>query len=83
MPEQPSLPDAERLLELCRYRMPFGKYQGMRLVQLPEAYLAWFARQGMPSGTLGEYLETALVIRSSGLEKLIAPILAELDRNDR
>jgi uncharacterized protein (DUF3820 family) len=62
--------------------MPFGKYKGVRLVQLPEAYLAWFKRQGMPAGKLGRQLETALVVRSSGLEPLIAPILAALDREE-
>jgi uncharacterized protein (DUF3820 family) len=56
--------------------------QGVRLVQLPEAYLAWFKRQGMPQGKLGRQLETALVVRSSGLEPLIAPILAALDREE-
>jgi len=82
--EQPSAeqPSAEHLLDLCRARMPFGKYKGVRLVQLPEAYLAWFKRQGLPRGKLGEQLEGALVVRSSGLEPLIAPILAALDRED-
>jgi len=79
-PDPDSLPDAEVLLELCRARMPFGKYQGMRLVQLPEAYLAWFKRQGFPKGKLGLQMESALVVRSSGLEPLLAPILAALDR---
>jgi uncharacterized protein (DUF3820 family) len=55
--------------------MPFGKYQGQLLVQLPEAYLAWFARKGMPSGKLGMMLSTALVIRSNGLEDLVRPLL--------
>jgi uncharacterized protein len=77
-----NVPDGELLLELCRARMPFGKYKGVRLVQLPEAYLAWFKRQGMPEGKLGRQLETALVVRSSGLEPLIAPILAALDREE-
>ena len=64
-------------------RMPFGKYAGVRLVQLPEAYLAWFARKGMPSGKLGMLLETALVIRSSVLEPLVKPIVERLEREER
>jgi len=85
MSEPPSteLPSPEVLVELCRARMPFGKYRGVRLVQLPEAYLAWFKRQGMPKGKLGQQLESALVVRSSGLEPLLAPILAALDREER
>ncbi len=69
------LPDQELLLELCRYRMPFGKYQGQLLVRLPEAYLAWFARKGMPSGKLGMMLETALVVRTNGLESMLVPLM--------
>lgn len=84
-PAQPALPDQELLLELCRYRMPFGKYEGQLLVKLPEAYLAWFARNGMPPGKLGMMLETALVVRMNGLEALLKPLLsrdsgAETDR---
>jgi uncharacterized protein len=70
------LPDHDLLLELLEYRMPFGKYQGYRLLELPEAYLAWFARQGMPEGKLGMLMETALVVRSNGL----VPICQELRR---
>jgi len=74
------LPSHELLIELCRYRMPFGKYQGWPLLRLPEAYLAWFARNGMPSGKLGTLLETALVVRSNGLEPVVEPILKALER---
>jgi len=72
-------PNQELLLELLDYRMPFGKYQGVRLLALPEAYLAWFARQGMPPGKLGMLMETALVVRSNGLE----PLCHELRRSQR
>lgn len=78
-----NLPSPELLRELCRYRMPFGKYQGTLLVKLPEAYLAWFARKGMPQGKLGMLLESALVIRQNGLDALIAPILKELQEKER
>ena len=50
------LPSPEILAELARARMPFGKYKGVRLLELHEAYLAWFARQGMPPGKLGMLL---------------------------
>jgi uncharacterized protein (DUF3820 family) len=64
------LPDRETLIELLTYEMPFGKYEGIRLLDLPETYLAWFARQGMPKGKLGMLMETALVVRSNGLESM-------------
>lgn len=72
-------PSQELLLELLDYRMPFGKHQGVRLLALPETYLAWFARQGMPPGKLGMLMETALVVRSNGLE----PLCHELRRLQR
>ena len=64
------VPDRETLIELLSYKMPFGKYEGLRLLDLPESYLAWFARQGMPKGKLGMLMETALVVRSNGLESM-------------
>jgi len=70
LPPMDVLPDRETLIELLGYKMPFGKYEGIRLLDLPEAYLAWFSRQGMPKGKLGMLMETALVIRSNGLESM-------------
>jgi len=71
----PALPSRELLEELVRYVMPFGKYKGQLLVKLPEAYLAWFARNSMPKGKLGELIETALVVRHNGLDALLQPLL--------
>ena len=81
--KSPPLPDESLLLELCRYRMPFGKYEGQLLLKLPETYLAWFARKGMPGGKLGMMLETALVVRQNGLDQLVAPLLERAEREDR
>lgn len=67
-------PDPEQLIELAEYRMPFGKYRGRRLVELPEAYLLWFARKGFPPGKLGRLMEEALTIRTNGLEPLLEPL---------
>jgi uncharacterized protein (DUF3820 family) len=75
-----SLPSQELLVELLDYRMPFGKYQGRLLLELPEDYLAWFARKGMPPGKLGVLLETALVVRSNGLESVCRRLKRELAR---
>lgn len=75
----PSSPNHDLLRELVNYRMPFGKYQGTRLVELPEAYLAWFHRKGFPSGKLGVMLETALVVRSNGLEPLLERLRREME----
>lgn len=55
-------------------RMPFGKYKDRYLVDLPETYLVWFGRQGFPEGKLGRMLQTALEIKTNGLEKLLVPL---------
>jgi hypothetical protein len=68
------LPDPERLLELLRARMPFGKYEGMALLDLPQAYLVWFARKGFPKGKLGEQMQLALEIDHNGLRPLLEPL---------
>lgn len=50
--------------------MPFGKYTGRRLIDLPEAYVVWFKQKGFPKGELGEMLETVYTIKTNGLEPL-------------
>lgn len=65
----------ENLIKIANTRMPFGKYQGSRLIELPEAYLLWFAREGFPEGNLGVLLELTLEIKINGLEKLIYPLI--------
>lgn len=72
-PEQ-LLADRRRLQELAAARMPFGKYQGRRLIDLPEPYVVWFARQGFPEGRLGEDLRSVYEIKVNGLEYLFAPL---------
>ena len=62
--------DHSKLLELAAARMPFGKYRGRRLVELPEPYVVWFAGQGFPPGKLGEMLQTVYEIKVNGLEYL-------------
>ncbi|WP_341501129.1 DUF3820 family protein [Gallaecimonas sp. GXIMD4217] len=66
--------DKSQLLKLARMPMPFGKYQGRVLIDLPEEYLLWFANKGFPQGELGQLLQLALVIRIEGLEQLIRPL---------
>ena len=66
-----SAPDPNLLLDLVKMRMPFGKFKGIILKDLPVNYLEWFDRNGFPEGKLGMLLQTLLVIKSNGLEHLL------------
>jgi uncharacterized protein len=66
--------EKEDLIKLANMAMPFGKYKGKVLIDLPEEYLLWFAKEGFPEGKLGELLQLALEIRKGGLESLIKPL---------
>jgi uncharacterized protein (DUF3820 family) len=67
-------PDKEYLLKLVRTHMPFGKYKGRLLIDLPEAYLVWFAQKGFPEGQLGDMLKCVYEIKLNGLEHLLKPL---------
>ena len=69
--------DTELLLRLANTRMPFGKYAGTLLVNLPEAYVVWFARKGWPRGEIGELLAALYSIKENGLEYLLRPLVDE------
>jgi uncharacterized protein (DUF3820 family) len=66
--------DAQDLQRLVTTPMPYGKYQGRLLADLPGAYLAWFARTGVPPGQLGRLLALALAIDHNGLAGLLDPL---------
>lgn len=67
-------PDNRNLLELARMRMPFGRYAGRLLIDLPESYVVWFAQEGFPKGKLGDMLRTVYEIKVNGLEYLFDPL---------
>jgi uncharacterized protein len=66
--------DPKNLKKIATNDMPFGKYKGSKLIDLPEPYLVWFARQGFPSGELGVLMSLTHEIKVNGLEKLIYPL---------
>nr|WP_284347450.1 DUF3820 family protein [Chryseobacterium gallinarum] len=67
----------EILKEICIVKMPFGKYEGTILADLPVSYLEWFLRNGgMPKGKLGMQLSTVYEIKLNGLADLLTPIRA-------
>ncbi|WP_257294839.1 DUF3820 family protein [Endozoicomonas sp. YOMI1] len=66
--------DKEDLIKIANQTMPFGKYQGRRLIDLPEPYLLWFAEKGFPEGELGKLLALTLEVQVNGLNDLITPL---------
>lgn len=68
------LPDSQLLLQLVEMKMPFGRFKGMLLCDLPISYLEWFNRKGFPEGKLGVLLQTMLEIKMNGLDNLLNPL---------
>lgn len=67
--------EKENLIKLARVQMPFGKYAGRVLIDLPEEYLLWFARKDQfPEGELGELMRLVLALKIEGLEGLVKPL---------
>lgn len=63
------------LIAAVNQTMPFGKYKGRRLLELPEPYLVWFNQQGFPKGKLGEQLALMYEVKLNGLEDTLRPLL--------
>lgn len=72
--------DTEELLIAINTVMPFGKYKGRRLLELPEPYLVWFNKQGFPKGRLGEQLALMYEVKLNGLEGMLKPLLQKNEK---
>ena len=64
----------EDLQLLVTREMPYGKYRGRRIADLPGNYLTWFAREGFPKGELGRLLALMHEIDHNGLSDLLSPL---------
>jgi uncharacterized protein (DUF3820 family) len=70
----PAKPNPAILKYLIKVEMPFGKYKGKLICDLPTYYLEWFYGVGFPNGKLGVLLETMFVIKTEGLSYLLEPL---------
>jgi uncharacterized protein (DUF3820 family) len=66
--------DTEQLQRLVTTPMPYGKYKGRLIADLPGNYLNWFAREGFPRGDLGRLLALMHEIDHNGLSDLLKPL---------
>lgn len=62
------------LIKLAHTKMPFGKYKGRDLINLPEHYIVWYNNKGFPKGQLGEMLQLVYELQLNGLEDLVRNI---------
>ena len=59
------------LLKLANTKMPYGKYEGRYMIDLPEYYVVWYRNKGFPKGQIGEMLATVYELKVNGLEELV------------
>lgn len=62
------------LIKLAHTKMPFGKYEGRYLIDLPEYYVVWYHQKGFPKGELGQQLQLVYELKLNGLEHLVRTI---------
>lgn len=85
--EEKSMMDPTVLYDLVTVEMPYGKYKGVIICNLPEHYVVWYHENGFPEGRLGMLLSTLYEIKVYGLEDLLKPLKKSLiykfHRNNR
>jgi|TARA_B100000780_G_scaffold239358_1_gene181068 uncharacterized protein (DUF3820 family) len=62
------------LIDLAKMKMPYGKYKGRYLIDLPERYIVWYKNKGFPSGKIGKQLELVYEIQLNGLEDIVREV---------
>ena len=66
--------DKQFLIDLAKMKMPYGKYKGRYLIDLPEHYLIWYKNKGFPIGKIGKQLESVYEIQLNGLEDIVRQV---------
>ena len=72
--EKSNLQNQQFLIDLAKMKMPFGKYKGSFLIDLPEHYIVWYRNKGFPNGKLRKQLELVYELQLNGLEDIIRRI---------
>jgi len=66
--------DKQFLIDLSKMKMPFGKYKGTYLIDLPEHYIVWYKTKGFPAGKLGKQMGLVHELQLNGLENIVREI---------
>jgi len=69
--------DKQFLIDTANMRMPFGKYKGIYLIELPEHYIVWYRNKGFPTGKLGDMMGLEYEMQLNGLEDILRKIREE------
>lgn len=67
-------PDKKFLIDTANMKMPFGKYKGTYLIDIPEYYMVWYKNKGFPAGKLGKMMTLVYEIKLNGLEDILRKI---------
>jgi uncharacterized protein (DUF3820 family) len=73
-------PDSKVLIEVVQTKMPFGKYKGTLISDLPVYYLEWLHNKGFPPGRLGMMLGTVYEIKTNGLNRILMLVKQSLNK---
>ncbi len=68
------IPDKQFLIDTANMKMPFGKYKGYYLVDIPEYYIVWYKNKGFPAGKLGKMMALVYELQLNGLEDVLRNI---------
>ena len=72
--------DQDDLLKLATWKMPFGRFNGRILIELPEEYLFWFVNNGFPDGKLGFLMKLALELKANGADGVVREMAKAMRR---
>lgn len=79
---EPVQPDVKILIAIVTTQMPFGKYKGTLISDLPVHYLEWLKNKGLPAGKMGMMLSTVYEIKANGLNTILEKVKTAV-RNSR
>ncbi len=82
-PPQPLFMRPEDLEKLLTREMPYGKYQGRKMADLPGHYLGWFAREGFPRGEIGQLLALMYELDHNNLRALLDPLRSHAETSGK
>lgn len=67
-------PDSQILVDIVQTKMPFGKYKGTLISDLPVYYLEWLKNKGFPPGKMGMMLSTVYEIKINGVNAILISV---------